>query len=544
MFGTCVGESENYQRVALPSILRAAAEDDVVLSTSGAVGICAAYNSFIEQALARPDCEGLVLLHDDVEILDPNFRKKALHSVRRPAVGVAGAVGGAKLTGLSWWRARRTAGSVLETRGPVDLGEARDSVDVVDGLLMIVSRAAFSAVTFDEATFPGFHGYDIDYCLAVKDRGLNVETIPLGLFHHTKGGYGNRMEFDAADRALRDKWPERIRPAPRRERLEDLFSAAKELVRPLATEVAGRARRWCSRAEIGQPSEVPRHGGAQVPDPRCPACGAEVEAADPELGQRAIRTCPKCGTGVTWPPPTRSAGGEGIWLDQYGDRRLARRDIWRREARLRLDWTQLYAPEGLLVEVGCGTGEFVRAAQLAGYEAYGVEVSAWAAERARELGTETMTGTFVEWQRSHEGFEADVVVLWHVLEHVHDPLGLVGEIHGSLRDGGRLLLEVPNYGCSEAELLGTEWGEAQLRDHVVHFTPLGIVTLLGRGGFDVEHVLTFTRRLYISEVDWNRKKHAAIATGRPWPSEEFIRVVARRSDNAIPQGSRSPLQRR
>ena len=45
-------------------------------------GIAAVYNDFVREARARSGCEALVLLHDDVEIVDSNFRAKILAAVR------------------------------------------------------------------------------------------------------------------------------------------------------------------------------------------------------------------------------------------------------------------------------------------------------------------------------------------------------------------------------------------------------------------------------------------------------------------------------
>lgn len=228
VYGTCVGGAgERYESITLPSIRRVAATDDVVLRRPGDAGIAVVYNAFIAEALALPDLEALVLLHDDVEIIDPSFRAKVLSYVAANAAGVIGVVGGAGLHGLAWWTAERTVGRVFETRRPIDFGARRGEVDAVDGLLMVIAPAALRQVAFDERSFPRFHGYDVDYCLAVRKAALNVRVAPLDVVHRTKTGYGAKDEFDRADRILRDKWPQYVRPVGVAERFAGNVAGAR-----------------------------------------------------------------------------------------------------------------------------------------------------------------------------------------------------------------------------------------------------------------------------------------------------------------------------
>lgn len=215
IFGICVGDPSRYESTALPSIRRAAAGADLVLAGTGEHGLCRAYNEFVEEARRRPDCAALVLLHDDVELLDPDFRTKALAAVADPSVGIAGVIGGSGLRDHAWWRARRTAGFVLESRGPIVMGPRQADVDVVDGLLLIVAPAAFRTLGFDEARFPSFHGYDVDYCLQARDAGLRVVVTGIDVSHHPKGGYGDKEAWRTAGEVLAEKWPRLIRrPGP------------------------------------------------------------------------------------------------------------------------------------------------------------------------------------------------------------------------------------------------------------------------------------------------------------------------------------------
>lgn len=179
---------------------------DRVLVRAG-TGICSVYNQILRTAVDTEDCEAVILLHDDTYIIDQNFRAKIVSSFRNNlSLGVIGVVGASRISSLSWWESSMKVGQVYESRGFINFGSRRGYVDVVDGLLMAVSRRAFTQISFDEKSFPGFHGYDIDYCLQVRKAGLLCMVIPMEILHNTKGGVGNKEDFTRSNSSLLAKW--------------------------------------------------------------------------------------------------------------------------------------------------------------------------------------------------------------------------------------------------------------------------------------------------------------------------------------------------
>ena len=75
--------------------------------------------------------------------------------------------GGGELEGYGW------------ARPAAPLGE----VDAVDGFLLVLSPWAVRNVRFDE-TLPTGHGFDVDYCLQVREAGRKVVTADLRAIHH------------------------------------------------------------------------------------------------------------------------------------------------------------------------------------------------------------------------------------------------------------------------------------------------------------------------------------------------------------------------
>lgn len=215
--GCCVGPGGRFRRIAGPSLETFTTAGDEVVLIEGASGICAAYNAVMKRARTLEACEGVVLLHDDLELFD-GVRAEVLKAVAEPGVGLVGVVGGSDLVHGKWWSGRRVAGRVIDSRGDRHLGPASADVDAVDGCLLVVAPAALS-LDFDESSFPDFHGYDVDFSLQVREAGLRVVTRELGCRHHDKGSAGDVPAFERAMRALEAKWPTWIRPLSRWERL-------------------------------------------------------------------------------------------------------------------------------------------------------------------------------------------------------------------------------------------------------------------------------------------------------------------------------------
>ena len=489
-----------------------------------------------------PQCSALVLIHEDVEIADDNFRAKALHAVRNPAVGIAGVVGAAGLRDLEWWTGRRRAGFVYETRGPLDFGDRRASVDALDGLLLIVSPSAFRTILFDEETFPAFHGYDIDYCLQARQLGLQVVVAPIDVFHRTEPMRGDREAFEVARMALAAKWPGAVRR-----------SKPRELVVPAVRRRVNTARRAQHRIQVqgrervqqllspravwtrrGHDSTGPQSPAdktifaerSQVHPVGCPVCGTRVAPVESSANAKSIAACPKCGTGITFPPPHGDITSARVFEGLYAGKRLAMRSTWYSEARMRLAWLKLYVPDGLLLEIGCATGEFVSEATKEGYEAYGVEVSAWAAQQARALGGDIVTGLIEDWMVQYPDLRADAILMWHVLEHVAEPIEFLSKARTALHPTGRLVVEVPNYAATVAQSEGSDWTAAALDDHYYHYRPEGLRSILEGAGLTVVSMLEFSGRAYSTVDGWRRLRNQALLQRATWPSLDYVRAIA------------------
>jgi SAM-dependent methyltransferase len=141
-------------------------------------------------------------------------------------------------------------------------------------------------------------------------------------------------------------------------------------------------------------------------------------------------------------------------------------------------------PGGRLLDVGCGLGFFLSGVDRK-WERHGVEVSALAAETARNHGT-IHVGQLAEMAFPDGYFDA--VVCHHVIEHVPDPAPFLREIHRILRPNGALVLGTPDFDSGCARRFGDRYRLLHDPTHVSLFTSDSMRRFLRDSGFRVDKV--------------------------------------------------------
>ena len=157
-------------------------------------------------------------------------------------------------------------------------------------------------------------------------------------------------------------------------------------------------------------------------------------------------------------------------------------------------------PSGSLLDVGCATGSFMSLAQAKGWECRGVEVSAFAAARARErTGCEIFCGILEDAPFGSGAFDA--ITMWDLLEHLPDPLQGLEQARRLLKPSGLLLVNTPNENSllrQVARLLyrgSGGWITAPVnrlyhRYHLHYFAAETLTVLFQRAGFEVVEMKT------------------------------------------------------
>lgn len=135
-----------------------------------------------------------------------------------------------------------------------------------------------------------------------------------------------------------------------------------------------------------------------------------------------------------------------------------------------------------LLDVGCGSGVFLRVAAALGYRAQGLEFDAAAAGAAVAAGCEVTVGAIDAVDFDGGAFEQ--VTLNHVIEHLHDPVDSLRRLRGWMRPGARLWIQTPNVASRGAERYGAQWRGLEPPRHLVMFDADSLRLALERAGFE------------------------------------------------------------
>lgn len=122
---------------------------------------------------------------------------------------------------------------------------------------------------------------------------------------------------------------------------------------------------------------------------------------------------------------------------------------------------------GRLLDVGAGNGEFLIKARSAGWQVVGVEPDREACAMAGKAGLDVRVGGIECLSLEHNCY--DVITINHVIEHVHDPRGLVACAFSLLRSGGVLYLETPNFESRTGIRFCKNWYSLDVPRHLVIF---------------------------------------------------------------------------
>jgi hypothetical protein len=198
IFGTAVTDSETYDRCAVPGIHRAAEPDSVVLAHQTTGSVFRNYNLLLDKAAAHEDLEALVLLHQDVEIADPDFVAKAREALSDADVAIVGCVGAIGVRSIAWWQGALTWAGLTHRYPEYGGGDfpaiswrpetipsyaSPGEVDSIDGFVMVLSPWAVRELRFDES-LGKLHGYDFDICMQARAAGKKVATADFRAIHH------------------------------------------------------------------------------------------------------------------------------------------------------------------------------------------------------------------------------------------------------------------------------------------------------------------------------------------------------------------------
>ncbi len=165
----------------------------------------------------------LLLLNNDIEVVEPGWLKEMVACFDYPQTGVVGAKliypdgtlqHAGVIAGLGGYAGHWHIGRPESEPGPQGRLALRQSLSVVTGACMLVSRACFEAVGgFDAETFPVAYN-DVDFCLRAGAAGWRVVWTPFAkLVHRKSATRGSDETAENRARFARDKAALRTRHA-------------------------------------------------------------------------------------------------------------------------------------------------------------------------------------------------------------------------------------------------------------------------------------------------------------------------------------------
>jgi SAM-dependent methyltransferase len=228
----------------------------------------------------------------------------------------------------------------------------------------------------------------------------------------------------------------------------------------------------------------------------CPICGSTMASfVTAEAGYDIVK-CRSCALVYVDPMPTTDLprqsrqGLAGPMTATFAD------DKRRVSSAALAELQRRYPDHGRLLDIGCGSGVFLDEAHHAGWNAVGLDLSPAAGSNAVEVACVIGgSANSVPLLRA----SVQVVTMWNVLEHLHDPRGVLDQIAQVLEPGGTLVLRVPNMnfhqslrttGCvsrGALQILGKRMppflGGIAPPEHLLGFGPKTLSDLLHRTGF-------------------------------------------------------------
>jgi 2-polyprenyl-3-methyl-5-hydroxy-6-metoxy-1,4-benzoquinol methylase len=194
-----------------------------------------------------------------------------------------------------------------------------------------------------------------------------------------------------------------------------------------------------------------------------------------------IVRCRRCRLVFQSPVPTSSEilqAYEEVVDERYEQEREGRVHTFKRD----LTEMERYVAGGRVLDVGCHIGLFLEIAEQAGWEAWGVEPSRWAASRAEERGLRVFHGPLEDVNLPREHFDA--VTMWDVIEHLSDPLGALRECRELLKPGGVISVCTMDVEALFPRLAGRRW-PWYMQMHLIYFSKRTLTAMLDAAGYDV-----------------------------------------------------------
>lgn len=223
---------------------------------------------------------------------------------------------------------------------------------------------------------------------------------------------------------------------------------------------------------------------------KCPWCESEktqihLWLKDEFLSKEdfQIYECLNCGLLFTEPRPGKDKIGEYYKSDEYYSHQenkvgfIPRVYETVKSMNLKRKWKLATKGKsvGTVLDIGCGVGDFLHIMESQGWKTVGIEPS----EEAKAIAKKRTKAQLF----SPENIEQlpdgsfDLITMWHVLEHVDDLKTEIAHLERLLKQGGRLVLALPNFKSYDAQYYKSQWAAYDVPRHLNHFCKKSITNI-------------------------------------------------------------------
>ncbi|WP_080059693.1 class I SAM-dependent methyltransferase [Spirosoma aerolatum] len=241
-----------------------------------------------------------------------------------------------------------------------------------------------------------------------------------------------------------------------------------------------------------------------------------------------IQQCHQCSFRLTNPRPDGNSIGNYYKSNQYvshndksgGLINTAYRVVRKYTLRSKLQLiNQINGKPGHIIDVGCGTGAFLESCQEGGWQITGMEPDS----DARKIAIDKLQIPIQSNLNALRGVEpADIITLWHVLEHVPNLAETLDQLYQLITPKGTLLIAVPNSASFDASYFKQYWAAYDVPRHLHHFTPNTIAPLFKKHGFmltatkpmlfDAFYIAMLSTRYQTGKTDYLKSVRVGLAS--------------------------------
>jgi 2-polyprenyl-3-methyl-5-hydroxy-6-metoxy-1,4-benzoquinol methylase len=130
--------------------------------------------------------------------------------------------------------------------------------------------------------------------------------------------------------------------------------------------------------------------------------------------------------------------------------------------------------KGIILDVGCGTGEFLAACKKDGWDISGIEP----ADAANSIAMQNLGINILKKISDFEKDNTfDIITFWHVLEHIYDIHDTLEAAKRVLKKGGKILIALPNIDSYDSKLFREYWAAIDVPRHLYHFNQNSFIRL-------------------------------------------------------------------